>query len=239
MKFKASAFAIPLSIVLSGCGGTPDNDVIPEQAEGQEHILFDASAASPGLTVCTLSVHGTLECFEISLYWVGPPDAPPGFRRAHTLVISPMGEDTAMVFDGLDASYHESLDTQGYLVSEDMNFDGYTDFRLMEFPTAGPNTYWYFWLFNPDSGTFFRSAEYEGSNLVSPEFIQDEKMIRCFHRDGMGIYGTEYYTCDNDLLTLVRADRTEWSGPDSQVTTVTRLIDGEMVITELNMQVVD
>ena len=211
--------------LLSSCGEAPDTAATNEQLVERELAPVDSigidSAASSGLTLCTLSVHSDQESFEISLYWVGPPDAAPGFRQAHTLTLKSTENGSVTVFDGLESNYYENSVLQGYLIAEDMNFDGYTDFRLMESPTAGPNTYWYFWLFDPDTGTFYRSGEYEESSLVSPEFDQDNRTIICFHRDGMGMYGTEYY------------------GTDSLVITVTELVNDEMVITEQNVQEVN
>ncbi len=232
-----------IMIILSGCGEEPDAEVANEHRVEHESAPVDSigidSAASPGLTQCTLSVHSDLEPFEISLYWVGPPDAAKGFRRTHTLTVSQLGEDTMNIFDDLEANCYDSIVLQGYLIAEDMNFDGYTDFRLMESPSAGPNTCWYFWLFDPETGIFCRSREYEESNLVSPEFIQEDRMIMCFHRDGMGIYGTEYYIIENGHLLLIRADQTEFKSPDSLVSTVTELVNGEMVVTEQNVPEVD
>lgn len=230
-------------IILSGCGEEPDAEVRDDHQVEYESAPIDSmgieSAASPGLTQCTLSVRSDLEPFEISLYWVGHPEAVPGFRLAHTLTAEPLIGDSIVVFDGLESNYYENSELQDYLIAEDMNFDGYTDFRLMQFPTAGPNTYWYFWLFDPDTGTFFRSMEFEESSLVSPEFDQGSKMIKCFHRDGMGIYGTEYYFIEEGHLLLVRSEQTEFQGPDSLITTVTELVNDEMIVTERNVQEVD
>ncbi len=234
---------LSIMIIFSGCGEEPDAEVRDDHQVEYESAPIDSmgieSAASPGLTQCTLSVHSDLEPFEISLYWVGPPDADPGFRLAHTLTAAPLGGDSVVVFDGLESNYYENSELQGYLIADDMNFDGYTDFRLMQFPTAGPNTCWYFWLFDPDTGSFFRSMEYEESSLVSPEFDQDNKTIKCFHRDGMGIYGTEYYFVEEGHLLLVRSEQTEFQSPDSLITTVTELVNDEMIVTERNVQEAD
>ena len=241
-----SAFLL-FMIFLSSCEEeVPVTDTANEQLVEGESSPFDSigiemgnSAASPGLTVCTLSVHRDREPFEISLYWVGPPDAAPGFRQAHTLTTKPLNEGGVTVFDGLESNYYESSELRGYLITEDMNFDGYTDFRLIESLSAGPNTYWYFWLFDPDRGTFDRSMEYEDNNLVSPEFDQDNRTIICFHRDGMGIYGTEHYFIENGHLLIVRDEQTELQVQDSLVTTVTELVNDEMIVTEQTVQEID
>jgi len=196
----------------------------------------DIPSDSPEPTQCTLSVHSDLEPFEISLYSVGPPEVSSGFRQIHTLTVSPLGQDMTTVFDGLEANYYDGVELDEYFVAEDMNFDGFTDFRLMESPSAGPNTYWYFWLFNPETNMFQRAREYENSNLVSPEFIKDDKMIICFHRDGMGMYGTDYYVIENNAPVLTKTEETEYLETDSVITTVTELIDGEMVVTDRSVQ---
>ncbi|MBN2587725.1 MAG: hypothetical protein JXA64_05900 [Candidatus Fermentibacteraceae bacterium] len=190
----------------------------------------EVSPVSPGLTSCTLSVHDDLEPFLVSLYWVGPPETPDGFRMAHTVSMSPIGSDSVTTFQGLEAYYHGSSDVNGYLVAEDMNFDGYADLRLMESPSAGPNTCWYYWLFHPETGTFLRADIWEETGLVSPSFDPGEGVITSFHRDGGGFYGTEYYRVEDNVPVLVRSETTEYISPDSAVTTVMELIDGEMKV---------
>ncbi len=239
-----------IAAFLCCCGEAPHQDAGTEQLCDRELAPFasffietsginEPSAASPGLTQCTLSVHSDLELFEISLYWVGPPDAAPGFRLAHTLTATSLDGDSVAVFEGLASNYYENSELGGYFIAEDMNFDGYTDFRLMESPSAGPNTCWYFWLFDPDTGTFFRSMEYEEIRLISPEFDQNNRTIISFHRDGMGMYGREHYTLENGHPLLVRSEQTEFQGSDSLITTVTELINDEMIVTEQSVQKVN
>ncbi len=244
MRIFSSIFQIVIIAVLSSGSGLAYGTANETQT-GCHHAsvdgnpIIDIPASSSGLTLCTLFVHSDLNPFEISIYWTGPPEAGQGFRRAHTLTVSAIEDDSVTVFDGLEANYYDSIDIQGYLIREDMNFDGYTDFRLMESPSAGPNTYWYFWLFDPETRTFQRAIAFEESNLVSPQFMQDDKLIMCFHRDGMGEYGREYYTCENDLPILIRSVQIEYSEPDSSLVTVSELIHGEMVIIEQTKQAVE
>ena len=43
----------------------------------------------------------------------------------------------------------------------------------------------------------------------------------------------------NANLLLVRSEQTEFQGPDSRITTVTELVNDEMIVTERNVQEVD
>jgi hypothetical protein len=264
MSSPVAAIALLLAISFSsGCSRGPDEEVssVPDHVlvpsdsigvqTGDSNYVFgmpgdrdmmvegELSPASPGLTSCTLSVHDDVEPFQVSLYWVGPPEAPEGLRMAHTISMSPLGSDSVTTFQDLEAYYHSSSEVGGYLVAEDMNFDGYVDLRLMESPSAGPNTYWYYWLFNPRAGTFSRARVWEETGFVSPSFDPDEGLITSFHRDGMGFYGTEYYRVEGDVPVLIRSESTEYTSSDSAVTTVMELIDGEMKVIGTGIEAVE
>ncbi|MBD3278915.1 MAG: hypothetical protein GF388_11500 [Candidatus Aegiribacteria sp.] len=201
-----------------------------EKTAKSQAEMDGASQAESGVTTCTLEVHRDLPLLEVALHWIGPPEVPRGFRLCHTLSASPLGSDTAVAFQGLDARYHSDVDAASYLVCQDMNFDGIGDLRLMNFPTAGPNTYWYFWLTDSASGLPEEAQGWENDLLVSPEFDQENRLIRCFHRDGMGMYGSETYRIEHDVPVLIRTQETEYSENGSAVTVVTELIDGEMTV---------
>ncbi len=212
----------------AGCGSGERNS---EQAEDRQQDSAPDSLilASPGLTACTLSVADDLPPIELKLYWVGPPEVPEGFRGCHTVTATPLGSEDTAVFDGLDARYYGDAPVQQYLIFEDMNFDGYTDVRLMQSPTAGPNTYWYFLLFDPATGNLIPADGYSTDDLVSPEFDQDSRLIKCFHSDGMGMYGREVYTVEDNRPVLVRSEETEYDGEGSNTTITREYLHGQMV----------
>ncbi|WP_424494948.1 XAC2610-related protein [Salinimicrobium sp. GXAS 041] len=78
---------------------------------------------------------------------------------------------------------------------EDMNFDGNTDFRLMEFLPAAPNVPFLFWIFNPKTQLFEESKNYEG--ITSPEFDYEKKQISSSWRDGCCLHGRDVYELKN------------------------------------------
>ncbi|GEM_PF-3283637 len=186
--------------------------------------------SSPGLTTCTLAVAPDGAEWEISLLWTGPPETVDGFHRIHTISLRPLEGGETTVFQNLEADIPDVMDASGYLVIEDMNFDGYMDFRLMEHPTAGPNTYWLFWLYDPETSGFGRVEEWEELGLVSPEFLAEDQRIRSFSRDGYGLYQTRVFDIAEGIPVLAIRIHTEWEG-DTLYSVTEELVDGVMMQT--------
>jgi hypothetical protein len=190
----------------------------------------ELSLASPGLTTWTLSVADDIEPVVVSIYWTAGGDMAEGFGSAHTVNVAPLSGGQGESFPVEDSRFHADLDPAGWFVAEDMNFDGYTDFRLMESPAAGPNTYWLFWLYDPASGGFRRARDWETAGLVSPEFRPDEGVIFCFNSGGYASYSNDWYRVEESLPVLFRRESTELVG-DSAITVTLERIDGVMTET--------
>jgi len=76
-----------------------------------------------------------------------------------------------------------SSELSGELVIEDLNFDGYSDFRiLMDAGTAGTDVYHY-WVWNNVKKQFDQSAELESLSLCNPEFDATSKTIASYYAD--------------------------------------------------------
>lgn len=78
--------------------------------------------------------------------------------------------------------FSKSFPKDQLLAIEDMNFDGRTDFRLMEFLPAGPNVPFLFWIYNP-TNELFEENNYYGE-ITSPEFDYEKKQINSTWRNG-------------------------------------------------------
>ncbi len=92
-------------------------------------------------------------------------------------------------------------DLQETFVIEDMNFDGFNDFRLFQFLPAAPNIPYYYWLYNPKTKRFELSKQLE--DITSPEFDPKNKLITSEWRAGYGHYGTSTFKFINGKVTLV------------------------------------
>lgn len=82
----------------------------------------------------------------------------------------------------------------------DYNFDGFTDFSVLEHSGAGPNITSLYFLFNPRTGKYFRSS-FKG---VSLEF--DEKKKRIYEhnqwRMGQSYMNAEYKVVNNKMVLI-------------------------------------
>jgi len=211
--------------------GSDEVTIVTDEGILQDRTMEEAvDPSSPGLTACTLSVTSEGSEWEISLLWTGPPETVEAFHSIHTLSLRPLEGGEATVFRNLDASIPDVMDASGYLVTEDMNFDGFMDFRLMENPTAGPNTYWLFWLYDPETGTFTKADVWNELGLVSPEFLPEEHRIRSFSRDGYGLYETRMFDVTEGIPMLAMRIYTEWED-DTLYSITEELVDGAMMET--------
>ena len=231
---RTALLAVLAVLPAAGCGGEPESvpaETVPDTTALPVEPPHSPDLSSPGITACSIAVTPGGPEWEISLMWSDQPDAAQGFRSIHTVCVRMLDGTEDQTFTDLEANINNVMDLSGYLVTEDMDFDGYTDFRLMEFPTAGPNTYWLFWLYDPAASAFRRALEWENLGLVSPEFIPGDNMIRTFSRDGYGLYDTRWFSVEESLPVLVREERTEWVTDDSLVMVTSELFDGTMVET--------
>lgn len=102
-----------------------------------------------------------------------------------------------------------ALDSQGYspdsnegqiqFITEDMNFDGYVDFRLLS--SAGTvNSYFYCWLWDMNAKTFSYYAPLAA--ITSPVFNKDTQTVESTNRISATTYDCSTYKWVNGALTL-------------------------------------
>jgi len=106
----------------------------------------------------------------------------------------------------------------------DMNFDGYQDMRIVEFRSAGPNTAYLNWLFDPVTGNFVQNKDL--NEIPSAQFDPVRREIRSEWRDGATRYGTSIYAFRDGRPILVRKEEKTFRSADVYVLTVSGLVDG-------------
>jgi hypothetical protein len=82
---------------------------------------------------------------------------------------------------------------------EDMNFDGYLDFRLVQFSTAGPNTPYHYYIWNIKQAKFVYNPTMS-ELLTSATFDKKSKTITTSNKDGPGTFYTEKFRFQNGKL---------------------------------------
>lgn len=91
------------------------------------------------------------------------------------------------------------------LTVEDMNYDGYDDFRFINFLPASGSTPYLYYIYDPASSQFVYNEAYEP--ITSPEFIGNNE-IQSYWRAGAGYWGVDTYFLFEGVPTL--AEREEW-----------------------------
>jgi hypothetical protein len=88
------------------------------------------------------------------------------------------------------------------LVIEDMNFDSYQDIRIQSGTPSGPNTPYFYWIWDPKAGAFMSNPDLE--HITAPVFDYDNQTIQSFVREGAELYSDNTYRYINNIPTLIK-----------------------------------
>ena len=88
---------------------------------------------------------------------------------------------------------------------EDMNYDGFDDFRFINFLPASGNIPYLYYIYDPASSQFVYNEAYQ--DILSPEFIGNNE-IRSHWRAGAVYWGVDTYFLFEGVPTLTQ--REEW-----------------------------
>lgn len=155
----------------------------------------EAEFGEPVVCKTTLTKGGKL--LVVRLYW----DILADTDELHVLRIetakSAAGKARA-TFD-VDSRAPLTMEANGFEFG-DFNFDGYTDFRLIEFLPAGPNVAYFNALYDPATG---RHVASEDLNAISaPEFSASDKSVVSSWRSNAVTHGEDVYAWDRNTLVL-------------------------------------
>ncbi len=170
-----------------------------------------ASTAAPAATPRghRVDVQGALQpggaLWQFTLQASAPPAETLWLNVQAIEVQPPAGAGPLQRIDGLDT---QTPIVPGVPLLEllDMNFDGHADIRLIESRSAGPNTPFLNWLFDPASRQFVASPALNALN--APSFDAQKKQVVDRWRDGADRYGTDVYVWrDGQLQANARSAR--------------------------------
>jgi hypothetical protein len=109
-------------------------------------------------------------------------------------------------------------------VTEDMNFDGEEDFRLMQFLPAGPNIPYYYWLYNAKTGRFEPNTQLE--DITSPVFDKRSKRIASEWRNGAAESGKTLYEYRKGIPTAVEERSMDYGQKEGYILYTTKKLTG-------------
>ena len=125
------------------------------------------------------------------------------------------------IIEGLET---ETPRSAHMLEFQDMNFDGFSDMRIVQSRSAGPNVSYLNWVYDPESGKF---AENRALNdIVSAEFDATSREIHSNWRDGATRYGKDIYVYRDGRPVLVRKEVKEYKAPKIYTLIKSELADG-------------
>lgn len=125
--------------------------------------------------------------------------------------------------------YPTGYDKNFGFTAEDMNFDGYKDFRIVQYVPAAPNISYIMWIWNPKTNQFQEDSDLE--QILSPEFDQEKKLIYSFTRGSATDHYDDTYQYINGKLTHIKSIATGYvnnEDPENTYYMEYQLLDGKL-----------
>lgn len=222
MQLYVAVAAVALwSLVSAGCSSSS-----PQPGPGAGSSTESRAVSG---TSSRIRIHPKLPEFTVTLIGQGMAEQGGIMRVASIEIRQGSATAPAQIIDGLETET-PILPGEPILGVLDMNFDGYSDLRLVEFQPAGPNVPYLNWLFDPASGRFVESTAL--NEITAPKFDAAAHEIRSDWRDGASRYGTDIYAYKDGVLVPVRRELREFDGPDRYTDQVLKYADGVWIVVE-------
>jgi hypothetical protein len=173
-------------------------------------ISTAASPAPVGAYTIRHRIHPSLPDFVFTPVGDAAPDTAESIRIKRIEIRRGTAAEPFQVIDGLETETPIAAG-KPELALQDMNFDGYADLRIIELRSAGPNTAYLNWLFDPATQKFLESREL--NEIPSAQFDAVNRQIRSSWRDGATRYGTDVYEFSDGRPVLVRKEERTYRSP--------------------------
>ena len=231
---EATTAAPPEEMDVAAAPGTAEAAPVPDASENSEseeavtEYTYEASVVESGRTL-TLRLHGRRDTSD-------------GFERLGVSAIDVLeGNSLLQTVSVGEAFRQQGLEEwvgqypwtncwteDGSLTTDDLNFDGYPDLRLMA-DVGVVNISYLCWLWDPDTEQFRYAFELVGYDVQADA---DTQQLVTESR-GAGHDYTDYYRYDNEAHTLVHLNELHISAEEvGGIYEVHELIDGQWVQTQ-------
>ncbi|MBP2642669.1 MAG: hypothetical protein H6Q67_556 [Firmicutes bacterium] len=174
------------------------------------------------------SIHPTLPDFIFKLYGYTEKDSHTVRKLEIIRADKPNEVFQKIIFPRTEiGEYPSTIDSGGFTI-EDMNFDGYKDFRLQQWITTGANTPYRYWIWNQATSQFILNNELEP--ITSPRMDYENKEIVSYVRDGAARHIIITYKYIDGHILQTQMIQTEVDLPNNLIhITVERLKNGSTV----------
>lgn len=133
-------------------------------------------------------------------------------------------------------SFSSLMPKEQIFLLNDFNFDGSTDFMIIQFIPASPNIPYYYWIFNKKDQQFQRDSTFD--EITSPDFDPKQKLITSFWRANCCDHGLSSYKYIKGKLTLIEETEVadDMDNPGQQISTKKKFINGKMKLVERRVE---
>ena len=190
----------------------------PEIEQGCESVANSDDQSF--LSICHFAVHSDLPMYTFHLN---------GDKTTNIVETISVFTNDLEPLQILQAEMDEPpISNMNFFSTEDANFDGYQDLKLLYHWGATGNTYYHYWLFDPAAQTFQRTTSFD--ELSNPTLFPETKTISTFSAGGMAgcIYFNGTYAIDAEgNLSLLYSEGQDWVDETTFEKTITKVIDGK------------
>lgn len=108
-----------------------------------------------------------------------------------------------------DFTYDSEAPVNGEFIVEDLNFDGWPDFRIFAYQSR-IGSGWFYWCWNPDTEEFVLQQEME--NILTPVVNQAEQTIYSSELYGLGGFSFSTFRWEDGTLVETQCFSVVWDG---------------------------
>ena len=116
------------------------------------------------------------------------------------------------------------------VITEDLNFDGIPDVRLMQFAPIEESITFFYWLYDVNQGKFVRNTELE-EQVLSPAVDLENKQLISQWRKKDGSYGADYFEFqNNNSIKLVKKESNIPHDDTTYLKRIEELSNGTLIV---------
>lgn len=191
--------------------GPSDYETGIESMYGKKWLYAAEITISPALPPATLSFWGS--------------DTGRGTEQVDVAYLAREGRLLQTIPINISAESSQSLDA--YLAFEDVNFDGYLDFRICR-SMGAYNFHYNYWTYDPSKGSYVGNRGFNELE-ANPSFDAASHRIVCTFKDGAAYYYEFYYDLDYGVPVLTEKRDIVYQDQNHRTITHWQLQNGQWV----------